>query len=236
MNGLKMLYVILNRSRLDTVLKIGEKHGVAYKTITMCLGTAASKILKYLGLEEAEKVLVNFVIDSKAAGGLLKALNDELSLYRAGHGIAFAVPLASVTGRPVYDMLRGNMAYDGERNTEEAHMDFEYDVIYTIVNRGYAEVVMDAARAAGARGGTIIHANGTKKNGEAEILGVPIMPEKDLVLILTKRETRNAFMLAIAEGAGLNSEGRGFSFALPVSDVMGTANIIESFDNRRSKH
>jgi hypothetical protein len=106
-------------------------------------------------------------------------------------------------------------------------MTIDYHLIITVVNRGFAESVMHAARTAGARGGTIISARGTKPAGEADFLGVPIQPEKDIVLILATTETYTLIMSAIAEGAGLTTEGRGFSFALPATDVTGILSLID---------
>ncbi|MDR0812718.1 MAG: P-II family nitrogen regulator [Oscillospiraceae bacterium] len=109
-------------------------------------------------------------------------------------------------------------------------MTIDYHLILTVVNSGYAEAVMQAARRAGARGGTIISARGTKAQGEADFLGIPIQPEKDIVLILSAAQTCSAIMSEIATGAGLNTEGRGFSFALPATDVTGVLNLIDEKD------
>ncbi|MDR2530363.1 MAG: hypothetical protein LBC65_02325 [Oscillospiraceae bacterium] len=225
MTTVKMIFVIVERTKTDAVCGIGKKCGAIYTTVSLCRGTASTEILEYLGLGEAERAMVCFIGSNAVAYEILRGLRDELMLSRAGHGVAFTVPLASIGGRRVMEMLMGNPEVNADI-VEDRPVQGEYDLIITVVNRGFAESVMAAAHAAGARGGTIVPARGTKKNDEADFLGVAIHPEKDLVLILADRSTRHELMQAIADGAGLKSEGLGFSFALPVSDVAGIAKIL----------
>lgn len=95
-------------------------------------------------------------------------------------------------------------------------------LIITIVNKGYSDEVMNAAREEGASGGTVVHARGTGTEEAEKIFGITIEPEKELVLILTKDENRQAIMKAIFNAAGLATRGHGISFSLPVDDVLGT--------------
>lgn len=101
----------------------------------------------------------------------------------------------------------------------------EFELVITIVNRGFSGEVMDAAKAAGATGGTVLYARGTGIHEAEQFFGITIQPEKEVVLILTKHETRNAIMKAICKGAGLTTEGHGLSFSLPVDDVMGIVHM-----------
>ncbi len=97
----------------------------------------------------------------------------------------------------------------------------EYCLVMIVVNRGFSDVVMEAAKKEGAKGGTIVHARGTGKTETHSFMGMEIQPEKDLVLILTETENKKAIMKAISEQAGLNQEGNGIVFALPVEEVIG---------------
>ena len=80
---------------------------------------------------------------------------------------------------------------------------------------------MDAARAAGAYGGTIIHAKGTAGEMANKFMGVTIADEKEIVYIVSKSDEKNAIMKAIMEKAGLNSKAKAICFSLPVSDTAG---------------
>ena len=107
-------------------------------------------------------------------------------------------------------------------------MDSNFELLVTIVNRGFSDDVMDAAKAAGARGGTILHARGTGVHEESKFFGISIQPEKDMVLILVTKDQRAEIMKAICVGAGLNTEGRGLTFSLPVADVAGIVHLTKS--------
>ena len=97
----------------------------------------------------------------------------------------------------------------------------EFALILTVVNRGFADTVIDAAREAGARGGTIFYARGTGVHEMEKFFAVSIQPEKEVVMTLVKKEETRHIMEYIGRAAGLRTEGKGLSIALPVSNVAG---------------
>ena len=104
-------------------------------------------------------------------------------------------------------------------------MGYSYELLITIVNLGFSEEVMDAARQAGARGGTILHVRGTGSQAEAKFFGITIQPEKELVLIVAPKEHRTPIMQAICQRAGLHTPGSGITFSLPVTAVAGISGM-----------
>ncbi|MDR1954204.1 MAG: P-II family nitrogen regulator [Clostridiales Family XIII bacterium] len=105
----------------------------------------------------------------------------------------------------------------------------EYSLIVTIVNRGYADLVIDAARGAGARGGTVLYARGTGIHETEKFMNISIQPEKEMVLTLVRKWAVKEITHAILIAAGLNTQGRGISFTLPVTDVAGIVTEFEDF-------
>ena len=99
----------------------------------------------------------------------------------------------------------------------------KYDLIVTVVNRGFADDVMRAAKKAGAFGGTVLNARGTAAPSEKKFFGTVIEPEKELVLILVEHEKRTPMMETITVDAGLAKDGMGICFSLPVDAVRGVA-------------
>jgi len=93
--------------------------------------------------------------------------------------------------------------------------------IVVITNQGYTDKVMEAARAAGATGGTAIHAKGTGTELAKKFFGVSIAEEKEIVLILTKEATRKPIMRSVIREAGMQTEAQSLAFSLPVSDLAG---------------
>lgn len=106
-----------------------------------------------------------------------------------------------------------------------------YSLIVTLVNRGFSDEVMNAARDAGAKGGTIINAHGKTLGDEERFFGISIQPEKEVVLILADNENRPVIMREIVNRIGLGTEGAGITFSLPVSDVEGIKRFTDDDDN-----
>jgi len=102
-----------------------------------------------------------------------------------------------------------------------ANNDTEYNLILTIVNRGYAELAVDASREAGARGGTIIYARGTGVFDMAKFLDISIQPEKEIVLTLVRKDDAKDVIHSILSVAGLRTKAAGICFTLPVTDFIG---------------
>ena len=99
----------------------------------------------------------------------------------------------------------------------------KFELIVSIVNRGYSDYVVSASRDAGATGGTIVFARGTNTNEQADsFMGISIQPEKDIVLILVKSEDRKRVMQAICDStSALEKSGHGICFSMPVNHAVG---------------
>ena len=101
---------------------------------------------------------------------------------------------------------------------------YSHEVIFCIVNAGFSDEVMDAARGLGATGGTVIRARGTA-NAEAEkLFGISIQPEKEIVMILVNSAIKNDILHALYKAVGLQTPGQGIAFSLPVESVVGLSN------------
>lgn len=101
--------------------------------------------------------------------------------------------------------------------------DIKYELVLCIVNAGFSDIVMDAARDVGARGGTIIHARGTANKVAEQVFNITIQPDKEIVMILVPADIKDAVLHAIYKMAGLKSEGQGIAFSLAVDDAVGLA-------------
>lgn len=97
----------------------------------------------------------------------------------------------------------------------------KYELIICIVNTGFSEEVMDAAREVGVRGGTVIHARGTANKDAEAFFHITIQPEKEAVLMLVDDAIKDDVLHALYNKAGLNTNGQGIAFSLPVDNVVG---------------
>ena len=97
----------------------------------------------------------------------------------------------------------------------------KFELVIVLVNTGFTELVMDAAREQGAHGGTVVHARGTGNKEMEKRFGVVITPDKEMVLILVNKKIADKVLSAIYKQAGLQTKGQGIAFTLPVADVVG---------------
>ena len=98
-----------------------------------------------------------------------------------------------------------------------------HEVIFAIVNAGFAEEAMNIARAQGARGGTILNARGVAREKEAAFFGIPIHPEKEILMLVVEKAIRDDILNALYKEMGMGKKAQGIAFSLPVSDVAGLA-------------
>ena len=103
-------------------------------------------------------------------------------------------------------------------------MEFKHEVIFCIVNAGFSESVMDAAKEFGARGGTVIHARGTANSEAERLFGITIQPEKEIVMILVPSEIKDDILHALYRAVGLKTPGQGIAFSMPVDAAVGLWN------------
>lgn len=100
-------------------------------------------------------------------------------------------------------------------------MDKKFELVISIINRGHSDTVVEAAREAGANGGTIIYGRGTSPFENDSILGVSIQPEKEIIMTLTPTDNKSNIMQTICEKAKIEEAGNGICFSLPVNQVRG---------------
>ena len=146
-------------------------------------------------------------------------MQKRLQIDAPGGGIAFIVPLSSIGGKKTLQFLTAGQEFVKEEESELKATDHE--LIVVIANQGYIELVMDAARGAGAYGGTVIHAKGTGMEQAEKFMGVSLATEKEMIFIVAQKQQKNDIMTAVMEKAGINSKAKAVVFSLPVTDTAG---------------
>ena len=100
-----------------------------------------------------------------------------------------------------------------------------HEVIFVIVNQGFAEEAMDVARELGVRGGTILNARGVAREKEAAFFGITIQQEKEILMMVVEKELKDKVLNAMYSQMGMAKKAKGIAFSLPVSDVAGLVQI-----------
>lgn len=219
MSDIYMMVTVINRNQAEKFLSFYKEEQLAVMLVTLGAGTAGSEILDYLGLEASEKaIIVSFVTDD-VWKKVKRNLQRGMQIDFPDRGIAFTIPLSSIGGKRELMFLTEHQRF--EKGEESQLKDTIYELLIVIANQGYIELVMDAARSAGAAGGTVIHAKGTGMERAEQFLGVSLAAEKEVILIVTKKAQKNDIMKAVMKGAGMETKAKAIVFSLPVTDTAG---------------
>ncbi len=102
-----------------------------------------------------------------------------------------------------------------------------HEVIFAIVNSGFAEDVMDVARELGVRGGTILNARGVVKEDAADFFGITVHADKEILMMVMEKDIRDRVLNAIYKEMGMAKKAKGVAFSMPVTDMAGLAVALE---------
>lgn len=180
-------------------------------------GTANGSMLELLGIDSNERRILMTFADSGKTAKLISAQKRLMHIGVPGHGITVAVPVKSVGGRKAVSLLYGSDRHEKYTPPQS----YAYELIVAIANEGSTDAVMNAARHAGARGGTVLHGKGSAGEGDEKFLNISIAEEKEVILILSASENKSAIMRSVLEIAGPDSKAGTVLFSLPVSEVAG---------------
>ena len=232
----KLLIGIVNYGEEDKVKHIINEVSLAFSFTFEGLGTARSHLLDYLGIGETEKSVMFLLSPETDEDIIIRALRAQMSLYLAGRGIAFTVPLAGIS-EIIANGLMGaatNKTIEGDKIMTQNNR--KYDLIVVAVNANHVDEAMDAARDAGASGGTIVRARATDNVKAEQFAGISLMVEQELLLILSKRESSASIMEALSEKVGLKTPAGGVIFALPVDRTAGIGAEEAQENEAEQKH
>ena len=219
MSNVFYLLTVAERSRLPDFMQIFRETGVEVCFVTLGHGTMDTASLRYPPLSSAEKAVCMSFVTEASWRTIKHELETKVKIDIPGVGMALIIPASSVGGkRELAFLLSGQKFTRGE---ESVLKNTDRELIIAICDQGYGETVMDAARSAGAGGGTIIHAKGTGMERAEQFLGVSLAAEKEMVLIVIKREDKNRIMRAIMDQAGTASKARSVILSLPVTSTAG---------------
>ncbi len=218
MTGVKFLTVITDRDYAVHFSEFFKAHGISRAFGTLAHGTAEGSVLDAFGLEKTEKVIFSLMVRTEDLPELKRGLVSEMKITSAGAGIAVITPVDGIGGATAKKCLVGEQPF--EREKEDKMEQSEYVLINVVADRGNTDLVMEAARGAGATGGTAVRARGTGA-GIAKILGMTISEEKEIIYIVAPRALRDGIMRAVMEKAGKDTSAHGIVFSLPVESVLG---------------
>jgi len=212
----QILTLILSDTQCHKCIHIAREKGICGGIITLGRGTVKSSALHLLGIKSQKREIISFLLEKEKAKEMLDYFTTELQLHKPGHGIAFTTSVVMTICRPGKTQEIGNT----EQAMKEEGMRM-YKKLTVVVDRGMGEDVMEIARKAGVRGGTIMHGRAAGAEYTQKIFGMEIEPEKELVLILIPDELVDKVADTLYQELHLEEPGKGILFVEPVVDVRG---------------
>lgn len=217
--GIKLLVTIVERRQGKDMTKLYSKNGVEWHYQSTGVGTASSELLDVLGFGTAERDVLFSMAEESRVRKLLYDLNNDLRETVLAKGIVFAVSLTglnSLVAAKLFENVQ-DIEEDGEEKLEEQRHN---SLILVIVNQGHTDKVMETAKRAGARGGTILRARFNGSEESKQFYGITLQSEKEIILMLATNQTRNLIMESINKEHGVISEAGAMILSLPVDQVV----------------
>lgn len=211
MSKFSLIISIVPHDKGEKLTKAAVNAGCGGGSVMMGRALAKSNFGAILGTGETTKDLIFMVVESTKKSAIMNAIYESTQNEKTNFGEIFTLDVDS--------LLKAGANSEGEEKmSENENKETSRDMITVIVNKGYADDVMFAARKAGATGGTVINARGTAREDDAKFFGVHIVPEKDMLVIVVEHDKKEAVLSAIKEVKCLKEPGMGIAFSSPVTD------------------
>lgn len=211
---IELLCVIVNFGLGSKIMKFSKQTGMRGGTVFLGRGTVNNRILEFFDLCDIRKEIVLMLGEKTVADNTLEELSKKFHFDKPNHGIAFSTSVMSILGT---QSIESNGINNEKRGAEKTM----YNAIYVVVDKGKAESVIDAAKEAGARGGTIINARGSGIHETGKLFSMDIEPEKEIVLILADDQITSPITSSVREKLEIDKPGNGIIFVQSVNQTYG---------------
>ena len=195
MQKMYLFITITKRDDSDEFTNFFNSKNVSVIYSTPCDGTVRQKTLSLFGLEKTLKTVHYCVVTHNKKNELIKTLTREMAIDLPNRGIAVAIPLTSMGGKRALEMYADG--HENDSQEEQIMQEKQMELIVAICEKGYTETVMDAARDAGARGGTVVHAKGTGSKYTSKFFGISIAEEKEMIYIVASADQKKDIMRSL---------------------------------------
>ncbi len=215
----RILTLITTPKLADKATALLSKNGITVEHRMSAVGTATNEILDIIGLGSIDKIILFSIMPKLLSREILKKMSKELLLGSENTGIAFTVPLTGMNN--VMVKMLEDVDNKDSRKEITTMSDSKHSLIIANVNRGYSNEVMDAAREAGASGGSVINSRLIANEAVYNKWGLGGQDEKEIILIVADTENKINIMKKISEKYGVHSDAKGLVFSVAIDDVAG---------------
>ncbi len=223
-NCQKLIISIVSQNKTNRLIKASKRKHAEGATILRGRGTGTEECKTFWGIPlEPEKDVIFTVVSDEHAEEVLDIIRRSLKMGTAGNGVAFILDITRFTGA-VHLHKTNQKPEDQPLKVMDETAQFE--LIVSIVNKGFCEEIIEAARKAGAAGGTILTGRGTGVHEHARLFSINIEPEKEIVLTLVSEKFTDDVLEAIVKTGELDKPGKGIAFVLNVEKAVGVNQLL----------
>lgn len=210
----KMIYALVGRNSGELLVNAAKGAGARGGTIIPCRSISDNAVLQFFGLGESDQDAVIIVTEGEKLKPILDAMQNAAHEDKRLCGFAAVTGVSSV----MKFMAENNRMEYYKTGEQEMDRKTSHEMIFVIVNSGFADDVMAAARKAGAHGGTVLNARGTGKQEDVKFFGITIVPEKEILMIIAEKEKSAAIMDAVRALDCFATPGSGIVFSSDVDN------------------
>jgi len=205
---MKLIISIVPHDKGEKLTRASMENGCRGGTVLIGRGLAKSNLMAILGLGESTKDVILMIVEDSIKDVIFNTIKKATCKEKRNFGEIFITNVDSF-------FRSGNQQIIKEESQKGKYMN---EMISVIVNKGYADDVMAAARSAGAGGGTVLNARGTARETDEQFFGMHIVPEKEMLIMIVPSEKKDDVIKAIQELKCLKEPGMGIVYSSTVED------------------
>lgn len=206
MSAFYLLLAEVPQNKAELVSDSAVKAGSFGGTVLRGKGISSSGLADALGLGAKTKDIVLILVEQENKEKIFSAVQEACENEKKDFGYLCALESDTMVKAGIIKGKEGDAMSEGKQT-----------LISVILNKGYADDAMAAARKAGAGGGTVINARGTAREDDAKFFGMHIVPEKEMLMIIVDSEKKDSVLDAVKNLACLHEPGSGIVFCSTVN-------------------
>ncbi|MFO8030452.1 MAG: P-II family nitrogen regulator [Cyclonatronaceae bacterium] len=224
-NCQKLILTIVSRNKTNRVIKASKRKRAEGATIIHGQGTGIEQCKTFWGIPlEPENDVIFTVVSDEHVEEVLDIISKSAKISKPGNGVAFILDITRFTGAV---HLHKKDQKPKDQPLKNMDITAQFELIVSIIDKGFSEEIIKASREAGAAGGTILHGRGSGVHEYAKLLSFNIEPEKEIILTLVPEKITDQVLEAIVKKGELDKPGRGIAFVLNVEKVLGVNHLLE---------
>lgn len=211
---LMLLLSIVERDKGNKLIKVLNNLNIRMNFQCVGFGTAPTEMMDIFGLGSNDKDIVISLASETTVKDMMADFGTSFESHTRFGGLMIILK-TSAASRVLTELLTHTESNIYERGNEIVKNEHHNNLILISVNEGYSDDVMQAARKAGATGGTVIKGRLADIELVSELENITIDEEREILVILAPLKTSKQIMEDVNREFGITSKANGIITAIP---------------------